>query len=127
MKHAMGKASCTVRRGTALLMVSLIAGCRMGTVPVIPNELVRQAEPGATLTALVTDPGRYRDKIVILGGVVLAEKREASQLWLLLRNRPLDADYAPIDRSPLSGQKMVTIGCCSRLLRRPQILTNGPA
>lgn len=91
----MEKSSCTVCLGTALLMVSLIAGCRMGTTPVIPNGLVRQAEPAVTLTALVTDPGRYRGKIVILGGVVLAEKREAGQLWLLLRNRPLDADYVP--------------------------------
>lgn len=48
-----------------------------------------------TLTTLVTDPGRYRDKIVVLEGVVFAEKREASQLWLPLRSRPLDADYVP--------------------------------
>lgn len=91
----MEKTSCTVCLGTALLMVHLIAGCGMGVTPVIPNGLLRQAEPGVTLTAIVTDPGRYRDKVVVLGGVVLAEKREAGQLWLLLRNRPLDADYVP--------------------------------
>ena len=48
-----------------------------------------------TLTSLTSDPDRYRGKVVILGGVIVEEKEEGGQVWLRLRNRPLDKDYVP--------------------------------
>ncbi|WP_455379396.1 hypothetical protein [Petrachloros mirabilis] len=67
----------------------------MSATNAIPTEFVRQAEPGVTLTALTTHPDRYKDKVVILGGVPLSEVREGDRFWLWMRNRPLDQNYVP--------------------------------
>ena len=61
----------------------------------LPSEYIRQAEPGVTLTMLASNPDRYRDKVVILGGVIVEEKQMGDHLFLRLRNRPLDKDYMP--------------------------------
>jgi len=72
-----------------------------GACATIPGKFVRQAEPGVTLTSLTKDPQAYRGKVVVLGGVVVAQKQEAGRVWLLVKNRPLDADYVPhIPASP---------------------------
>jgi outer membrane lipoprotein len=62
---------------------------------VIPGKYVKQAEPGVTLTALTAKPEQYRGKTVILGGVILEAKEQDGRMWLLMRNRPVDADYEP--------------------------------
>ena len=77
-----------------------MAGCGLGARHVIPRELLQQAEPGVTLTALTTHPDLYQGKVLLLGGVPLAEIRAGDRLWIDLRNRPLDADYVP--HRPLS-------------------------
>jgi len=61
----------------------------------IPKKFIRQAEPGVTLSALVKNPKAYHGKVVILGGVVVAQKLEGETIWLLVKNRPLDEDYVP--------------------------------
>jgi starvation-inducible outer membrane lipoprotein len=61
----------------------------------IPKKFIKQAEPGVTLTALVNSPQAYRGKVVILGGVIVAKEERAKYVWLLVKNRPLDADYVP--------------------------------
>jgi starvation-inducible outer membrane lipoprotein len=66
-----------------------------GACATIPGKFVRQAEPGVTLTSLTNDPQAYRGKVVVLGGVVVAQEQEAGRVWLLVKNRPLDADYVP--------------------------------
>jgi len=61
----------------------------------IPSKYVKQAEPGITLTTLVNQPEAYKGKVIILGGVVVEERRVDGQVWLHVRNRPLDIDYQP--------------------------------
>lgn len=61
----------------------------------IPAKFIRQAEPGVTLTSLTNNPQAHSGKVVILGGAVVAQKEEAGLVWLLVENRPLDADYVP--------------------------------
>ena len=61
----------------------------------LPRQYIHQAEPGVTLTMLVSNPDRYRDKVVILGGVIVEEKHMGDHVFLRLRNRPLDKDYMP--------------------------------
>jgi len=74
----------------ALGLACVLVGCAT-----IPSRYVRQAEPGVTLSALVTQPQAYQGKVVILGGTVMAHTQEAGRVWLLVRNRPLDDDYVP--------------------------------
>lgn len=67
---------------------------------VLPSRYIAQAEPGVTLTALASNPDRYRTKVVILGGVIVEEKHVGDHVFLRLKNRPLDKDYRP--HRPLS-------------------------
>jgi starvation-inducible outer membrane lipoprotein len=66
----------------------------------LPSKYVEQAEPGVTLTALTASPQQYRDKVVILGGVLVKELEEGDHIWLHFKNRPLDPQYRP--HRPLS-------------------------
>jgi len=52
----------------------------------LPAKYVEQAERGVTLTSLTGSPQLYRDKVVILGGVLVKEREEGSQVWLHLKN-----------------------------------------
>jgi len=61
----------------------------------LPSKYIEQAEPGVTLTTLTVSPEQYRDKVVILGGVLVKERDEGGHIWLHLKNRPLDAQYHP--------------------------------
>ena len=94
----------------------------------LPAKYVEQAEQGVTLTSLTASPQQYRDKVVILGGVLVKEREEGGQVWLHLKNRPLDPKYHPhrpisLD-GPEAGHFWVTVGTVSN--SHPDI-DNGPA
>lgn len=76
----------------AVLLAGGHSGCGGGT---IPGQYVKQAEPGATLTALSRRPETYQGKVVILGGVIISKIPGDNRVWLRLKNRPLDDDYVP--------------------------------
>lgn len=69
----------------------------------LPAKYVKQAEPSVTLTALTASPDQYRDKVVILGGVLVKEGEKGGQVWLRLKNRPLDPQYHPHRPVSLDG------------------------
>ena len=69
----------------------------------LPSKYIEQAEPGVTLTALTASPQQFRDKVVILGGVLVKEREEAGRVWLHLKNRPLDNHYQPHRPISLDG------------------------
>jgi len=62
---------------------------------VIPDQYLKQAESGVTLTALTKKRAEYQGKVVILGGVIVSRKRGDNRVWLRVKNRPLDGDYVP--------------------------------
>jgi len=80
---------------TGLLLAMCLLWATIGCSRALPPKYVRQADPGVTLTALVTHPDMYQGKVVILGGVIVEEKRDGGRIWLRLKNRPLDQDYHP--------------------------------
>jgi hypothetical protein len=88
----------SVHRIAALALVLVLAGCHT-----LPPKYVQQAEPGVTLTALAASPQQYRDKVVILGGVLVKEGEKGGQVWLRLKNRPLDSAYHPHRPISLDG------------------------
>lgn len=83
-------------RLTVFMVLWLTACSAMEAIkPTIPPRYLARAERDVTLTTLVTNPDRYRDKVVIMGGVVVEERLEQDQLWVRLKNRPLDDIYRP--------------------------------
>ena len=76
--------------GFCLLLTSGVAACST-----IPSRYTTQAERGATLSAIRDRPDWYKGRVVIMGGVLVEEKPVGDQVWLRLRNRPVDADYVP--------------------------------
>jgi starvation-inducible outer membrane lipoprotein len=69
----------------------------------LPSKYIEQAEPGVTLARLTASPQQYRDKVVIMGGVLVEERQELDRLWLRLKNRPLDENYHPHRPVSLDG------------------------
>jgi starvation-inducible outer membrane lipoprotein len=61
----------------------------------IPVQYVKMAEPGVTLSSLAASPESYRGKIVLMGGTIVEEEENAQYLWLRIKNRPLDKNFAP--------------------------------
>jgi len=88
---------------TGLLLAMCLLWATIGCSRALPPKYVRQAEPGVTLTALVTHPDMYQGKVVILGGVIVEEKLDGDRIWLRLKNRPLDQDYHPHRPAALDG------------------------
>jgi len=84
---------------SSVLLVLILAACRSS----LPAKFVEQAEQGVTLTTLTASPQEYRDKVVILGGVLVKEKENGGQVWLRLKNRPLDPQYHPHRPTSLDG------------------------
>lgn len=84
---------------SSLLLGLILGGCSSS----LPAKYVQQAEPGVTLTALAASPEQYRDKVVILGGVLVKEGEKGGQVWLRLKNRPLDPQYHPHRPISLDG------------------------
>ena len=96
-----GKPSSQWRRAYSILLIVLtlvLTACHT-----LPTKYIEQAEQGVTLTSLTVSPEQYRDKVVILGGVLVKEREEGGQVWLRLRNRPLDPKYHPHRPISLDG------------------------
>ncbi|WP_447986622.1 Slp family lipoprotein [Nitrospira sp. Nam74] len=102
---------------TIVGVVCLLSACSS----TLPRQYIHQAEPGVTLTMLASNPDQYRDKVVILGGVIVEERQMGDHLFLRLRNRPLDKDYMPHRppslESPEAGHYWV-------MLRRQELPTD---
>ncbi len=72
-----------------------LACCTAAGCSPIPSKYLRDAEPNVTLTMLRATPQAYRDKLVVMGAVILEAQPRDGALWLHVRNRPLDQDYRP--------------------------------
>ncbi len=97
-----------------LMCLVLFTGCGA-----LPARYIQQAEPGVTLTSLVSAQEAYQGKTVILGGVVVDQQQDGPRLWLHLKNRPLDKDYRPhrptINEGPEAGYYWVLVPDASLL------------
>jgi len=91
------------QRRRAYSILSIVLALVFTACHTLPTKYVEQAEQGVTLTSLTVSPEQYRDKVVILGGVLVKEREEGGQVWLRLRNRPLDPKYHPHRPISLDG------------------------
>jgi starvation-inducible outer membrane lipoprotein len=90
-------------QGWSCRLVMIALATFLAACSTLPDKYVEQAEPGVTLTALTASPDQYRDKVVVLGGVLVKEHEAGGQLWLHLKNRPLDPQYQPHRPVSLEG------------------------
>lgn len=92
-----------------LVTVSLVVGCSP-----IPKKYLRETDPSVTLTTIRRNSDHYQGKLVVLGGVIMEEQQRDGQLWLHVRNRPLDQDFRPqlppSPDHPESGWYWVVVG-----------------
>ena len=99
----------SVNRILFLLALCLVVGCSP-----IPRKYLSEAEPGVTLTTIMTTSNYYQDKLVILGGTIVEEEMRDGRLWLHVVNRPLDRDYRPqlppSPNDPEGGLYWVVVG-----------------
>ena len=94
----MNRLSLSIYSISSIVLSVVLTACSA-----LPRKYIEQAEPAATLTALAASPQHYRDKVVILGGVLVNEREEGNQVWLHLKNRPLDPQYRPHRPVSLDG------------------------
>ena len=87
--------SPSAQRAAVLVIAIMVTGVASGCSTVIPSKYTSQAERGASLSSIKARPDAYIGKVVILGGVMVEEKEAGEQIWLRLKNRPVDADYVP--------------------------------
>jgi starvation-inducible outer membrane lipoprotein len=79
--------------GAGIVILALSAlGCAGES---IPSKYVKEARRDVSLTELRRHPESYDGNVVILGGVVIEKRYDDGQIWLLMRNRPLDGDFVP--------------------------------
>jgi starvation-inducible outer membrane lipoprotein len=79
--------------------VVLLLGSGCSTA--IPDQYLKNVQPGLTFSLLKTKPEAYRGQSVVLGGVIVETREDNGRVWLLVKNRPLDSDYVP--HVPVSG------------------------
>ena len=72
------------------LALCLAVGCSP-----VPRQYLREAVPNVTLSALAAAPQTYQDRLVVMGAVIVKEETRDGDLWLHVKNRPLDQDYRP--------------------------------
>ena len=87
--------ACGVRFGGLRVIAGVLSCGLVACGGPIPNQYLKQAEPGVTLTSLSKRQAEYQGKVVILGGVIVDHKSGDNRVWLHVKNRPLDADYVP--------------------------------
>jgi len=87
--------ACDIRFGGLRIIAGVLSCGLVACGGPIPNQYLKQAEPGVTLTSLAKRHAEYQGKVVILGGVIVEHKSGDNRIWLKVRNRPLDGDYVP--------------------------------
>jgi outer membrane lipoprotein len=92
----------TVTPVFSVLILMLIAACAQG---VIPKDLEPQVDRNVTFLQVKEAPMSYRGRTVVLGGEVLAVKRDPANTWIEILQLPLDGSLQPIeDRTKSLGR-----------------------
>lgn len=77
-------------RSLLVLALCMTLGCTA-----VPHKYLRGSVPHLTFSTLAANPQLYQDRLVILGAVIVSEERRDGDLWLHVKNRPLNKDYRP--------------------------------
>ena len=80
------------RLAQAILMSALCVavGCTA-----VPRKYLQEADSTLKFSWLAATPELYQDRLVVLGAVIVTEEVREGDLWLHVKNRPLDEKYRP--------------------------------
>ena len=80
------------RLAQAILMSALCVavGCTA-----VPRKYLQEANSTLKFSWLAATPEFYQDRLVVLGAVIVTEEVREGDLWLHVKNRPLDEKYRP--------------------------------
>jgi starvation-inducible outer membrane lipoprotein len=73
-----------------MLFLSLIVGCTA-----IPRKYLQEADSTLKFSWLAAYPELYQNRLVVLGAVIVTEEVRTEDLWLHVKNRPLNEKYRP--------------------------------
>ena len=73
-----------------LFALSLIVGCTA-----VPRKYLQEADSTLRFSWLAATPDLYQARLVVLGAVIVSEEVRAGDLWLHVKNRPLDEKHRP--------------------------------
>ena len=80
----------TLGRILCLSVLCVSVGCTA-----VPRTYLREAVPNLTFSTLAATPHLYQDRLVLLGAVIMKEEMRDGDLWLHVKNRPLNENYRP--------------------------------
>ncbi len=61
----------------------------------VPRKYLEEADSTLKFSWLAATPKFYQDRLVVLGAVIVTEEVRNGDLWLHVKNRPLDEKYRP--------------------------------
>jgi outer membrane lipoprotein len=104
-RHA---AATYLRQGTLLLATSaasflLAAGCAKP----FPPDLLAKVEKNVTYQAFQDQPEQYDGKMLMFGGEIVETKNVENGAWIIVLQRPLDADGRPSWTTESGGRFLV--------------------
>jgi len=89
--------------GWLLFVILLLPSC----APTISKQLRQQVEPGLTFARLAADPEAYKEKIIILGGVIAQTTPKPGQTELEIVQKKLDYFNEPESTDASEGRFLV--------------------
>ena len=96
-------------RALCLLALCLTVGCTA-----VPRKYLREAVPNLTYSTLAATPQLYQNRLVVLGAVIVDEEIRDEDLWLHVKNRPLNKEYRPqlpsSPHDPEAGWYWIVVG-----------------
>jgi len=86
----MGISPSRLAQNILLPVLCVAVGCTA-----VPQKYLHQADQTVRYSQLAVTPELYQNRLVVLGAVLVKEELRAGDLWLHVKNRPLNKKYHP--------------------------------
>jgi hypothetical protein len=87
--------SLRMRLGRLTQTILMSALCVTVGCTAVPRKYLQETDSTLKFSWLAATPKFYQDRLVVLGAVIVTEEVRAGDLWLHVKNRPLNEKYRP--------------------------------
>jgi starvation-inducible outer membrane lipoprotein len=87
--------SIRMRLGRLTQTILMSALCVTVGCTAVPRKYLQEADSTLKFSWLAATPKFYQDRLVVLGAVIVTEEVRGGDLWLHVKNRPLNEKYRP--------------------------------